>query len=68
MALLVCLDGDGYSVRHQVQPDHEFISDEHDIVINGVISLPIAVLAFFFLPDTPGTAKPNWVFTERVRL
>ncbi|RVX66581.1 hypothetical protein B0A52_09458 [Exophiala mesophila] len=34
-------------------------------VINGVISLPIAVLAFFFLPDTPGTAKPSWVFTER---
>lgn len=36
------------------------------IVINGVISLPIAVLAFFFLPDTPGTAKPNWIFSERV--
>ncbi|KAF2022570.1 putative pantothenate transporter liz1 [Setomelanomma holmii] len=34
-------------------------------IINGVISLPIAVLAYFFLPDTPGTAKPNWVFTER---
>ncbi|KAF2658327.1 putative pantothenate transporter liz1 [Lophiostoma macrostomum CBS 122681] len=33
-------------------------------VINGVISLPIAVLAYFFLPDTPGTAKPNWIFTE----
>jgi hypothetical protein len=35
-------------------------------VINGVISLPIAVLAYFFLPDTPGTAKPNWIFNERV--
>ncbi|KAH7093496.1 putative pantothenate transporter liz1 [Paraphoma chrysanthemicola] len=34
-------------------------------IINGVISLPIAVLAYFFLPDTPGTAKPNWIFTER---
>jgi ACS family pantothenate transporter-like MFS transporter len=34
-------------------------------VINGIISLPIAVLAYFFLPDTPGTAKPNWIFTER---
>ncbi|KAG4436104.1 hypothetical protein IFR05_008424 [Cadophora sp. M221] len=34
-------------------------------IINGVISLPVAVLAFFFLPDTPGTAKPNWVFTAR---
>ncbi|KAK4687117.1 MFS transporter, ACS family, pantothenate transporter, partial [Tremellales sp. Uapishka_1] len=34
-------------------------------VINGVISLPIAILAFFCLPDTPGTAKPNWLFSER---
>ncbi|KAF2674098.1 putative pantothenate transporter liz1 [Microthyrium microscopicum] len=34
-------------------------------VINGIISLPIAILAFFFLPDTPGTAKPNWLFSER---
>ncbi|KAL2068570.1 hypothetical protein VTL71DRAFT_14907 [Oculimacula yallundae] len=34
-------------------------------IINGVISLPVAILAFFFLPDTPGTAKPNWVFTAR---
>ncbi|KAH6665184.1 putative pantothenate transporter liz1 [Halenospora varia] len=33
-------------------------------IINGVISLPVAVLAFFFLPDTPGTAKPNWLFSE----
>lgn len=37
-------------------------------VINGVISLPIAVAAYFFLPDTPGTAKANWLFTERVRV
>lgn len=37
-------------------------------VINGVISFPIAVLAYFFLPDTPGTAKPNWIFTEQVGL
>ncbi|OAK94215.1 putative pantothenate transporter liz1 [Phaeosphaeriaceae sp. SRC1lsM3a] len=35
------------------------------VIINGVISFPIAVLAYFFLPDTPGTAKPNWIFTER---
>ncbi|OQV00239.1 hypothetical protein CLAIMM_05764 [Cladophialophora immunda] len=34
-------------------------------VINGVISFPIAVLAYFCLPDTPGTAKPSWLFTER---
>ncbi|KAF2499872.1 putative pantothenate transporter liz1 [Lophium mytilinum] len=34
-------------------------------VINGVISLPIAILAYFFLPDTPGTAKPSWIFSER---
>lgn len=36
-------------------------------VINGVISLPIAALAFICLPDTPGTAKANWIFTERVK-
>lgn len=36
------------------------------LVINGVISFPVALLAFFCLPDTPGTARPNWVFTERV--
>ena len=35
-------------------------------VINGIISFPIAILAYFCLPDTPGTAKPNWLFTERV--
>ncbi|KAI1613227.1 putative pantothenate transporter liz1 [Exophiala viscosa] len=34
-------------------------------VINGIISLPIAILAYFCLPDTPGTAKPNWLFSER---
>lgn len=44
----------------------ESIANNHLSVINGVISLPIAVLAYFFLPDTPGTAKPNWIFTERV--
>ncbi|KAF8867029.1 putative pantothenate transporter liz1 [Acephala macrosclerotiorum] len=33
-------------------------------VINGVISLPIAILAYS-LPNTPGTAKPNWLFSER---
>ncbi|KAI9733756.1 MAG: hypothetical protein M1818_007170 [Claussenomyces sp. TS43310] len=34
-------------------------------VINGIISLPISILAYFFLPDTPGTAKQNWLFSER---
>ncbi|OIW22625.1 putative pantothenate transporter liz1 [Coniochaeta ligniaria NRRL 30616] len=34
-------------------------------IINGVISLPIAGLAFVCLPDTPSTAKANWIFTER---
>ncbi|TAQ86071.1 hypothetical protein B7494_g5617 [Chlorociboria aeruginascens] len=34
-------------------------------VINGIISLPVAILAYFCLPDTPGTAKPNWLFSER---
>ncbi|KAE8449068.1 hypothetical protein EG329_008656 [Mollisiaceae sp. DMI_Dod_QoI] len=34
-------------------------------IINGVISAPIAILAYFCLPDTPGTAKPNWLFSQR---
>lgn len=38
----------------------------HRPVINGCISVPIAILAYFFLPDTPGTAKANWLFSERV--
>jgi hypothetical protein len=49
-----------------LQEHVEATFNEHNPVINGVISLPIAVLAYFFLPDTPGTAKPNWIFTERV--
>jgi ACS family pantothenate transporter-like MFS transporter len=48
--------------------DSFYITDHLDIVVNGVISMPIAVAAYFFLPDTPGTAKPNWIFTRRVRL
>ena len=36
------------------------------VVINGVISFPIAVLAYFCLPDHPARMKPNWLFTERV--
>jgi hypothetical protein len=65
MAMLGWPDGDGYLVC--------LVSCEHILlltylVINGVISLPIAVAAYFFLPDTPGTAKPNWIFTERVSL
>jgi ACS family pantothenate transporter-like MFS transporter len=34
--------------------------------MNGIISLPIAILAYFFLPDTPGTAKAGWLFSESV--
>jgi ACS family pantothenate transporter-like MFS transporter len=29
--------------------------------------MPVAIAAYFFLPDTPGTAKPSWIFTDRVR-
>lgn len=59
--------GDGYSVS-QYCIDHEFIElTDNTTVINGVISLPVAALAFFLLPDTPGTAKANWVFSEKVK-
>jgi hypothetical protein len=60
------LGGDGYLVRHCILPVGFEYTDQCFLVINGVISLPIAVLAYFFLPDTPGTAKPNWIFTESV--
>lgn len=66
MVMLVWLDGDGCSVRSASLILGVFDTKIAHTVINGVISLPIAVLAYFFLPDTPGTAKPNWIFTERV--
>jgi ACS family pantothenate transporter-like MFS transporter len=58
------LDGDGFLVVSSALSLPIFWHDF--IVINGVISLPIAVLAYFFLPDVPGTAKPNWLFSQRV--
>jgi hypothetical protein len=65
MVMPVLLGGGGSSVSTSV--DHTIrVLTSCTIVINGVISLPVAVLAFFFLPDTPGTAKPNWLFSERV--
>jgi len=64
--MLVWLDGGGCLVRDPPQNHAESVANNHVQVINGVISLPIAVLAYFFLPDTPGTAKPNWIFNERV--
>jgi hypothetical protein len=67
MVMLVWQDGDGFLVRDLCSRVHP-VTDAFYLVINGVISLPIAVAAYFFLPDTPGTAKPNWIFTERVSL
>jgi MFS family permease len=52
----------GNTVPHDGPPS----ADDANLVVNGVISMPIAVAAYFFLPDTPGTAKPNWIFTKRV--
>lgn len=65
MVMLALLDGGGSLVRHHC---HLYLdtSTHSSAVINGVISFPIAVLAYFCLPDTPFTAKPNWLFTERV--
>lgn len=33
-------------------------------IIDAVISFPIAVGAFFMLPDLPGVIKPNWIFSQ----
>ena len=67
MVTLVSLDGDGFLVSFfgpvpSLTPSFLLGAT----VINGVISLPIAILAFFCLPDTPVTAKPSWLFSERV--
>jgi hypothetical protein len=35
-------------------------------LIDGVISLPVAVAGFWMLPDVPEIAKP-WYLTEKVR-
>ncbi|WVR06182.1 hypothetical protein IAU60_003212 [Kwoniella sp. DSM 27419] len=33
-------------------------------IICGVISLPCAVWTFFAMPQLPGRAKPNWLFSQ----
>ncbi|WVW84388.1 hypothetical protein I302_106422 [Kwoniella bestiolae CBS 10118] len=33
-------------------------------IICGAISLPCAVWTFFAMPQLPGRAKPNWIFTQ----
>ena len=35
-------------------------------IVDGVISLPIAIAGFFFLPDVPGTSRA-WYLTNEVR-
>ena len=32
--------------------------------IDAVISLPIAIAAFFFIPDLPSVIKPGWIFKQ----
>ena len=32
--------------------------------IDAVISLPIAIAAFFLIPDLPSVIKPNWIFKQ----
>jgi hypothetical protein len=59
--------GAGFSVLYRLEIAYTLLII-FDIVVNGIISMPIAVAAYFFLPDTPGTAKPNWIFTKRVRV
>lgn len=32
--------------------------------IDAVISIPIAIAAFIFIPDLPTVIKPNWIFAQ----
>jgi MFS transporter, ACS family, pantothenate transporter len=57
--------GDGCSVRN-ADAGSSILALTDLAVISGVISLPIATLAYFCLPDNPRIAKPNWLFTARV--
>ncbi|CUM67389.1 uncharacterized protein PRCAT00005083001 [Priceomyces carsonii] len=34
-------------------------------IVDGILSLPLALLSFFLIPDFPRTAKKNWLFTEK---
>ncbi|KAH3673138.1 hypothetical protein WICMUC_003861 [Wickerhamomyces mucosus] len=34
-------------------------------IIDGVLSLPMALLVLFTLPDIPRTQKPNWIFSQK---
>ncbi|KAH3679134.1 hypothetical protein WICMUC_001144 [Wickerhamomyces mucosus] len=34
-------------------------------IIDGVLSLPMAVLVLLLLPDIPRTQNPNWIFSEK---
>ncbi|CCH44233.1 Pantothenate transporter [Wickerhamomyces ciferrii] len=34
-------------------------------IVDGIISLPLAVLVVFLLPDIPRTQKPNWIFSNK---
>ncbi|WWC65413.1 uncharacterized protein I303_108031 [Kwoniella dejecticola CBS 10117] len=33
--------------------------------IDAIISIPIAISAFFLIPDLPWNIKPNWIFKQR---
>jgi ACS family pantothenate transporter-like MFS transporter len=32
--------------------------------IDACISIPVAICAFFFIPDLPTVIKPNWIFKQ----
>lgn len=33
-------------------------------IIDGIITIPIALLGFLIMPDLPTTTKPSFIFTE----
>lgn len=34
-------------------------------IVDGIISLPMAILVLFLLPDIPRTQKANWIFSQK---
>jgi MFS transporter, ACS family, pantothenate transporter len=33
-------------------------------IVDGIITIPIALLGYFIMPDLPSTAKPSILFTQ----
>ena len=73
MASVYNLDGvSGYAGWQWLVSDHNSgVSEPHGqsrlFLVDGIISLPIAVAGYFFIPDLPATTRA-WYLTKEVRL